>query len=295
MVAALVELIQADVEQAPEEQVRERYVAYLPGVATFNVLSQEDALARAAAPVLDQLAARSKTLAAEVSAYRTATDDVLRWRRRISAAYAKRAGENFPPMNQTFRQASSQQVVLRDVVPATAESVQRVDLRVPVWQVLEAISPQLVGKPVCVERFIGLPVNNRLAVSRYLDRTLVQLAVGNHLEAELQLLKAELLLGGSSQPLSLAAAMAVVTAERGDLVSMGGTIRQVAVDAVVTRFSSLKPSGWPLALNDFYTDTAIRERPLGQVLFRYTVEPAWLQHEYLFARTCPHRRLRNEW
>jgi hypothetical protein len=287
VVSALVELIRADVEQAPEEQVRERYLAYLPVVATFNALSPEDALAQAAAPALDELAARSQTLAAEVKAYRTVTDDLLRWRRRIAAAYAQRALENFPPITDTFKEAGAGQEVLRDVVPATARSPQRVGLRTPVWQVLEAVVPQLLEKPVSVDHLTGLPVSTRMTVSGYNDRTLVQVTVGDHLEAELQLLKAELLLGGSSKPLSLAAASAVVTAERGDLVSLGGTIRQVAVDAVVTRFGSLKPSLWPLALCDFDADSATHDRPLAQILFRYTVEPAWLHHEYLFARLAP--------
>jgi hypothetical protein len=111
--------------------------------------------------------------------------------------------------------------------------------------------------------------------------------VGHQLNAEIEVLKAELLLDDSLPPLSLPAATALVTAERGDLVALGGNIRLVAIDAVVTRFRDLNPPLWPLALAEFDTDGAIRERPLSQVLFRYTVEPAWLQHEYLFARVSP--------
>jgi hypothetical protein len=115
------------------------------------------------------------------------------------------------------------------------------------------------------------------------DRSLVQLEVANHLDAELQLLKAELLTNESAPPLTLAAATALATAERGDLVSVGGTIKQIAVDGVVTRFRDLKPSGWPLALSKF-DDGGIRLRPFRQILFRYTIQPVWLQHECVFAR-----------
>jgi hypothetical protein len=275
---ALVTLIEADAEQVPEQQTREHYLAYLPVVGLLNTLSQEDKLAEAASPALDQLAARSSVLASEVEAYRAATDDLLRWRRRTAQAYADREEENFPTAQKQLVEACSGQRSLRDA--------QKTGLRdFPVWSILETVSPKIIDQPVRAGQLTGLPTGSKkIAVNPFTDRTLVQCAVADHLDAELALLKTELLVDGSSPPLSLAAATALATAERGDLVAVGGNVEQVAVDAVITRFRDLSQSLWPLALSDFQNDAATTANPLKQILFRFTIQPVWLQHEYLFAR-----------
>ncbi len=278
MALALVTLIEADAEQVPEQQAREHYLAYLPVVGLLNTLSQKGKLAEVALPALDRLAARSSVLVSEVDAYRAATDDLLRWRRRTTQAYADREEENFPTAKEQLADASSGERSLRDAQKNGLDDF-------PVWAILETLSPEIIDQPVRAGQLTGLPTGSKkIAVNPFKDRTLVQCAVADHLDAELALLKTELLVDGSSPPLSLAAATALATAERGDLVAVGGNITQVAVDAVITRFRDLSQSLWPLALSEFQNDTATDDHPLEQILFRFTIRPVWLQHEYLFAR-----------
>jgi hypothetical protein len=282
MATALVALIEADAEQAPEGEVRQRYLAYLPTVGAMLAQSPQGSLANQAAPALERLAARSPGLAAEVETYRGATDDLLRWRRRVAAAYAASRQGDFPPHLERYRQAAAEEKHLSPLMPATSPTP-KAGLPVPASQILQNLGTTLVGKTVTAQRFYGLPKSKKIDISQYANRTVFQVNVGDQLDAELEVLRAELLVGGAGQPLSLAAATALATAERGDLVAVGGTYERAAVDGLVSRFSQLSTSAWPMAFGeDVLVDPATVNGPLRQVLMRFVLKPAWLQHEYMF-------------
>jgi len=141
----------------------------------------------------------------------------------------------------------------------------------------------LVGKTVTAQRFHGLPTSKKIDISHYANRSVFQVNVDDRLDAELEVLRAELLVTDASLPLTLAAAAAVTTAERGDLVAVGGSYEQVVLDGLVSRFSQLRTSAWPMAFSEkAWDDAATVDEPLKQVLMRFVLKPAWLQHEYMF-------------
>lgn len=282
MATALVALIEADAEQAPEAEVRQRYLAYLPVVGALLAQSPQGSLANQSAPALEQLATRSPGLAAEVETYRGATDELLRWRRRVAAAYAASRTGDFPPHWERYKQAAAEERDLLPLAPATSPTP-KAGLPVPAGNVLQNLGTTLIGKTVTAERFYGLPTSRKIDISHCANRAVFQVDVGDHLDAELEVLRTELLVGGSNDPLTLAAAAALATAERGDLVAVGGTYQQVALDGLVSRFGQLRTSAWPMAFSeDVLADPATVDDPLKQVLMRFTLKPAWLQHEYMF-------------
>jgi hypothetical protein len=284
MATALVALIEADTEQAPEAEVRQRYLAYLPTVGLLLAQSPQGSLANQAAPALEKLAARSPGLAAEVETYRGATDELLRWRRRVAAAYATGREADFPPHLDRYKQAAEEERHLLSLLPATSPT-SKAGLPVPASQILQNLGTTLAGKTVTAHRFYGLPTSKKIGISPYSNRTVFQVTVGDQLDAELEVLRAELLAGGAGQPLSLAAATALATAERGDLVAVGGTYEQAALDGLVSRFGQLRTSAWPMAFGeDVMVDAATVDEPLKQVLMRFMIKPAWLQHEYMFVQ-----------
>jgi hypothetical protein len=265
-----VELIEADVEQVPEAEVRNRYLDYLPVVALLDPLSERNTLSNSAKVPLEQLAAKSDALAADVQSYYLVTEDLLRWRKRVAQAYAAKERQRFALVRDRIRTASQGAAILK------------YELLAPAWQVLQIAAQKLVGQAVVAEQLIGLPTDSKFTVSRYRDHSLVQLAIGNHLDEELEQLRGELFLDGGARPLTLSAATAVATAERGDLIAAGGYIQKIALEGTVTRFGQLRPTAWPLAFGIAMSDAPTSSRPLRQILYRCIVAPTWLQHEYFF-------------
>jgi hypothetical protein len=282
MAAALVSLIEADAEQVVETQVRELYAAYLSVVAQLVAMSPDDALTSAALPALERLAQRSAALVGEIEAYRTATDDLLRWRRRTAESYAKVHAPQFPTLDDKLLEAIRADAHLRNLFPETAGRAAACGLGQPAPVLMEALSANLVGQNVTTPPLIGTATSQRFAASSCRNRQFVQLAVKDALLSELELLKAELLLSDSAEPLTLAAAAAVATAQRGDLVAAGGRIDSITMGSLLRRFAELSPLAWPLAASGSPPVEPTGSRPLRQVMFRFGMEPAWLQHEYFF-------------
>jgi hypothetical protein len=282
MVAALVSLIEADAEQAAEGEVRERYAAYLPVVALLAAVSEDNALTAAALPALERLAQRSADLVGQIESYRAATDDLLRWRRRTAASYAKVHAPKFPALSDKLAEAVGTDNNLRTMFPETTGRSSACGLVQPAPVVMEALSAKLVGQTVATPPLVGTATSQRMVASACRSRDFVQLAVKDALQSELALLRAELLLGDSAEPLTLAAAAAVATAQRGDLVAAGGRIDSMTMEALLRRFAELSPLAWPVAANGSPPVEPVGSNPLRQVMFRCGIEPDWLQHEYFF-------------
>ena len=188
MAAALASLIDADAEQVSKAQVRELYAAYLSVVAQLAALSPKDALTSAALPALERLAQRSTPLVGEIKAYRAATDDLLRWRRRTAESYAKLQTPQFPALNDKILQAIGLDANLRNLFPESAGRDSLCGLRQPAPVVMEAISAKLVGQNVATPPLIGTATSQRFAASSCRNRQFVQLAVKDALQSELELL-----------------------------------------------------------------------------------------------------------
>ena len=99
--------------------------------------------------------------------------------------------------------------------------------------------------------------------------------------AEVDLLKFDLLVGEQAPPLTLSSAIAVDSASRGTLAAAGGEIAGVYLEALITRFASLKPMASSLVpLGELPIDS--RQRLLQQTVMRFELEPTWVQHEHFF-------------
>jgi hypothetical protein len=287
MVAALVGLIEADAEQAAEGEVRPRYVAYLPVVAELNTLSAEDGLQRAAEPALQKLAERSPALADEVAAYRAATDDLLRWRRRTAAAYAAARAPQFPPVGDKLVAVTRAEKSLRSLLPATAGRASVCGLSAPAPEVVKLLGASLVGQDVTAPPVLGTPTSQRLAGSQCDSRFYVRFPVQDALLGELQLLSAELLVSNAAPPLTLRAAAGIAMAQRGDLVAAGGRIESISLNGMLTQFAELPPLALVIAPAGIPPDRLSAYDPVAQVMLRFGLEPAWFQHEYFFVDLTP--------
>ena len=96
-------------------------------------------------------------------------------------------------------------------------------------------------------------------------------------------LRSDLMVTDQTPPLSLAAAVAIDSAERGDAVALGGNVSGMHLEGLITRFAGLPDSAWPLETLTMSrvilkTDSSL----LPNVVVRFELQPRWAQHEYFF-------------
>lgn len=286
---ALAELIEADAARSDASQARELLVAYLERLAPLVALSANDSLADAVASPLAKLAAKSPELAEEVGDYRTATADVLRWRRRTAAAYARARGAEFPPIHQRYLSAFRTTDSTAGFLPANAVDTSGAEFATPVPDVMRRASEQLIGSRASLEDLVGLPTTPRITVAHYHHRGYAQFSVTDELAdrfaGEVTALEADLLVNPSAPPLTLEAAVALFRARRGDLAAAGGEIVGISAEPLVTRFATLSTAGRSLVPLGPLPTEPNTTRALFQVVVQFEIRPTWLAHEYFFVET----------
>src|SRR5687768_11214877 len=88
-------------------------------------------------------------------------------------------------------------------------------------------------------------------------------------------------------PMTLEAAHAVMTAERGDMVEVGGEISGVHLESVITRFASLPASAAVLMPLGSLPAETFDGAPLNNALMRFAIAPRWVYHDYFFTTLPP--------
>jgi hypothetical protein len=262
-IAAAVRLIESDANRVQDADARERYAAYLSPVSSFCSKCSDPKCIEAFEPGLEKLAARSTELRTDILAYRGATHEWLRWRKRAAAAAAK---------------ARSQGDTL---VSLRAKAIsQGVEMTGP--KLLARCQEALAGKAALAdEPFVG---NSKgpFACSGPLGAAIARIDTAAIPSADI--LAADLLVGEGAIPLTLEAGRAYAAARRGNLASAAGTLEGVELVGTI-----------PLLAADFperssaYPADAIRPGATtlsgvrsDQVTYLITLKPIWVATEYDF-------------
>ena len=91
-------------------------------------------------------------------------------------------------------------------------------------------------------------------------------------------LKTELMIDESKPPLSVRAASAIYTAERGENLTVGGIVSDVSAEGTISRIALMKESAAPFTGLD--TPVSLSEQPARQASLRATLTPKWVRHRY---------------
>jgi hypothetical protein len=146
---------------------------------------------------------------------------------------------------------------------------------------------QLAGRKVAVSDVVTL-VGGRYGVARYEQRHYA-MTIPTKLQEQIDALRNDLLVTEQAPPLTLAAAAAVKSAERGDCVGIGGTVHSVRLEGVIPRFAVLPEAALPfVTLNKLPDESKSKVGSLRHVLMRFDVANAeWVRHRYFFAELEP--------
>ena len=128
----------------------------------------------------------------------------------------------------------------------------------------------------------GVPESFAIGASVSHSSVSLSLLAGLFLSAQVSALKSDLMIGGQSPALTLAAATSVHSAERGDLAAVGGEIGGHHLEGLITRFAALPQAASVLVPLGVLPTEELKQPLLSQMLMRFDVKPVWVQHEHFF-------------
>jgi hypothetical protein len=278
----LAALIEADAQRAAEAEVPELYVRYLQALAPLVADTADGKLQAAVQPALEKLANKSAVFAQEVQAYRTATQELLRWRERLAQTRAASAAAGCQTSDAFLLDAFTSKGEFYGLFAATeAASNQATLLTTSCPQVILATQERILDKPLLLNNLVGLK-GGKLAVARYRARHYATLPLPD-VDAEITRLNQELLVTAQQPALTLDTTAALASARRGDYARVGGAVKNFHLEGLIPRFATLRPEIQQLVPLGPLPDEAEPTAFVSHVLVRWDVEPDWVQHRYFFA------------
>ncbi len=99
-------------------------------------------------------------------------------------------------------------------------------------------------------------------------------------------LKNDLLVDADHPPLTLKAACAIASAERGEFRNVGGVVMNMGLEGSISRFAVIPPDEATLVdLNQIQMRVDVGDE-LSGLLIRYDLQPQWLAHDYFLFKVA---------
>ncbi len=280
-VKGLAAIIEADAERAQGPEAAKLYSQYVEVLAPLAAQLEGDKLTSAIEAALEKLASKSPDFHKEVEAYRESTDELLRWRERVAASVAEARAAEFPSSDELLLKSLGSRQGVRGLLDEKQPNLRLARLIGSVPEIMPVATQETLDKQVLVRNVVGLP-GGKIGIARYDARHYSTVAAYRATD-EIQRLKQDLLITEQLPPLTLRAAIAVDSAERGDFVAVGGVVRGIHLEGLIPRFATLPEGGLSmLALGPLPVEPK-QEALLNHVLVRLDVAPSWINHRFFFA------------
>lgn len=287
----MVRLIDVDATRVPADAARKLYLEYLSALAPIVRQTNDQAWGTQLESSLVKIAGKEPTLDRETKAYAAATSDLLRWRARVAAAQAATTATAFAPIAERFHAGTlSGKVDGADYVglfapPPSPDTQPQFLTDAP--DIMPIAVKRLLGQKTTVRDVIRTAPDSKASIARYSTRTYATIPAPLPIGPAVEALKLDLMVSEQAPPLTLAATQAVVTAERGDMVAVGGEISGVHLEAVVTRFAALPVSAALLSPTGQIPLEKFDGQSLKNALMRFEITPRWAHHDYFFINLPP--------
>ncbi|QDT13647.1 hypothetical protein [Planctomycetes bacterium K23_9] len=236
------------------------------------------------APAMQRLASKASGFPAQIAAYQRAVEQPLKWRSRFARLSAESLDQGYlnaaAAISQEFNVTQfSQPKIFRPGNPGKRVLMTSTFVPSSGWKVAD-LKPFVIGLRVSENDTLRLYEGSLTALVKFDGRHYSNIAVGMPLQREWDDLKISLMINDDHPPLSIEAADAMSSAQARDFVRVGGAIRQVHLEAAVTRFINLpgranqlaKLGGLPILADDMPA--------IEQACWRLDIEPHWVQHRY---------------
>lgn len=270
----------ADANRAAPAEAEKLYFEYLEQFARLSPLTDEQTLRERMAPGLQQLIDRSPALRSRVDAYRAATDDLLRWRARAADYQAQARQTDFTPLLAAIAAGCAGTEEAPGFVSTNAQTPEDADFDGPIPPAVEASSSRLLGEAVLLEDVVHLGGDSPLGVTAYHDRTQAYLlGTAADTTAEVERLRADLLVTDGIAPATWDAAVGLHLAEQGDFDQAGGSITRFGVTGWASYHTSLSDQRGLVRLSEVERENY---RGSNHLVIRVIVDPNWVKSRYFF-------------
>ncbi len=215
-----------------------------------------------------------------VRSYHEVTKELLKWKERFAVKQESILSGNTKPLGRVIEGATPR----TDTLPGYFRSGQNSTPYPMIYNSTIEALPVLgknLGKDASaiVGSVVRLDSDSPVWISRMDNSIYARLSSDFYKPEYASKLKSELMIYDSKPPLSVRAASAVYTAERGDNLTVGGTITEVFAEGSLTRMISMKENAAPFSGIDVPVSFAI-DQPTSQVSLRASVSAKWFRHRY---------------
>lgn len=286
VVKALSELMALEAKRTGGKAPPELYLRYLSSLAPLMRQVSNPSAVDIVDQAVKDFAKATTAFGPEVEAYDAGTTELLRWRARAATSLSKSREPDFQALHARVLEATRSQQEYIGLFSARGEEAGRPHLLACAPRVLAPALQKLVGARAHTSDVMRVSPTSRASIARYEARTFATLSSASDIAAEMDLLKYDLLVNDQAPPLTLTSAISVDSAERGAFAASGGTIAGVHLEALITRFASIKPvTSILVPLGELPVDTG--SNLLSQTVMRFELEPSWVQHEHFFVELTP--------
>ncbi len=268
---------------APVPMAKQHYVAYLQAIAGVSRRIDNGSWQGGFETALAGLATRAE-LSDSINAYERSTAELLKWRAKVTTAVLQRETKNYPDLYTTsqntlayeppslgfYRTIAGSQ---RPTIPCLYDAIPK---SFP-WA-LSVMQNRTVNVP---ESFYRLG-ETKVLMSRYRQGYYAKSVSAPEPVDAIGRLKNDLLVDTDHPPLTLKAASAISSAERGEYRNVGGVVMNMGLEGSISRFAVIPPE--EASVIEF---TQIQLRAdvgdeLSGLVIRYDLQPQWLAHDYFF-------------
>lgn len=281
-IEAIIALIRADAARVSGDDIARLYTAYVASLAPLARQVADEKAVKAWDSALQQFAEKSPAFAAEVKSYNAATEELLRWRARTAASLVHARSGEFPTLDKHLYDATVSKDTFLGLFPERPDGQLAPRLLAAAPAILTVATPRLMGKQATAFDVVRVSPTSTSSIARYRARTYANVPAGLDLSAQVSALKSDLLIGEQSPALTLAAATSAHSAERGDLAAVGGELVGHHLEGLITRFAALSTAASVLVPLGVLPTEDIKQPLLPQMLMRFDIKPAWVQHEHFY-------------
>ncbi|MDA1048886.1 MAG: hypothetical protein O3C40_00185 [Planctomycetota bacterium] len=280
VIESISSLLRADAARVAGDDAAQLYVDYLNSIAPLARQVADGNAVRAWDAALRQLAAKSPVFNDEVQAYDEATREMLRWRARTAASIAQARSGEFQTLDKHLYEATVSKSPFLGLFPERPDGQLAPRLLAAAPAIMTVATPRLMGKRATAFDVVRVSPTSSSAIARYRTRTYANVPAGLDLSDQISALKSELMIGAQSPALTLATATSVHSAQRGDLAAVGGDIVGHHLEGLITRFAALPTAASVIVPLGILPVEDIKQPLLPQMLMRFDLKPAWVQHEH---------------
>ena len=281
---AIREIIDADAKKLKGRDASNNYMLYLKILGPLASRCREGHWTDSLHDALSRLA-KSADASEEMQAYDEATSDLLRWRGRVAKQQAQAMSTKFPPLGQT---CATKLAKTKENIGLFMTETMPVDipwLKHPIPQLAPLLGTNLNELAVSTQNVMRLDTDKNAVWMSRLDRNVYCRVQGEILASEMaKRLATELMIDDLHPPLTIRAAAAAMSAERGDYDSLGGKLSSPVLEATTARFVNLPLSASPIIPFDSIVGGGQGHLALESLTIRCNLAPEWIQHRYFFTK-----------